>query len=309
MFSAWLRRLRGGFPTPKRPHTGRFRPRIEALEGRDVPSTLTVTSAADSGTGSLRAQITAANPGDAINFAPGLDGQTITLTSGELVLNKSLTIDGPGAGQLAISGGLTWRLRRPVVGTSSRVFEVIGAGTNVALSGLTITDGSAHGDDIGKGGAILNMDGSTLTVSGCAVSNSFAYDGGGIYNFAATLNLVNCTLSGNLASVVNDVSGAGEGGGLYSDAGQVSMTDCTLSGNSCNYQGGAVWLSATTMTVNGCTVSGNTSTIAGAIHIYNSFNTLTVTDSVFSGNTPNGSNVVLTAISGPWTNGGGNAFA
>ena len=91
-----------------RPAAPRFRPALEMLERRDVPSTLTVTNNLDSAAGSLRAEVAAANPGDTINFAPSLNGQTITLSSGELLLNKSLTIDGPGAGQLAISGGLTW---------------------------------------------------------------------------------------------------------------------------------------------------------------------------------------------------------
>jgi hypothetical protein len=319
---SWLHKRRSGRPqsrrTPGRKPTLRFRPQLETLERRDVPSTLTVTNNLDSGAGSLRAEIAAANPGDTINFAPSLDGQTITLTSGQLVLNHSLTIDGPGAGQLAISGGLTWRqlgrVRQPepFVGNSSRVFEVIGAGTNVTLSGLTITDGSGRSVGTLEGGAILNIDGSTLTLSGCTVSNSFAYYGGGIYNYGATLNLVNSTLSGNVASVVNDISGAGEGGGLYSaGSGQISMTDCTLSGNSCNYQGGAVWIAGTTMTIDGYTVTGNTSAYPGAIYDYQVADTLTVTDTVFSGNTPYapGHNAILTAITGPWTNGGGNTFA
>src|SRR3981081_2580491 len=57
----------------------------------------TVTNTADSGPGSLRAAISAAASGDKINFAPTLNGQTITLTSGELLINKNLSIQGPGA--------------------------------------------------------------------------------------------------------------------------------------------------------------------------------------------------------------------
>src|SRR6516225_4543869 len=92
------------------PHS-RFRPNLEALEDRWMPSTLTVTSIADKGVGSLRADIAAAQSGDSIVFAPNLDGQTITLKS-ELLLDKNLTITGPGAGQLTVSGN-----------NSSRVFE------------------------------------------------------------------------------------------------------------------------------------------------------------------------------------------
>ena len=101
------------------------------FERRDLLSTLTVMNNLDSGTGSLRADIAAAHAGDTIVFAPSLDGQTITLTSGELDIDKNLTIQGPGAGQLAVSGG-----------NASRVFEVDGATTNVTLSGLTITQGN-----------------------------------------------------------------------------------------------------------------------------------------------------------------------
>ena len=88
-------------------------PRLECLEDRWVPSTLTVLNNLDSGAGSLRADIAAAHSGDTIVFAPSLDGQTITLTSGELLINKNLTIAGPGAGELTVSGN-----------DASRVFEV-----------------------------------------------------------------------------------------------------------------------------------------------------------------------------------------
>src|SRR5947209_6075234 len=95
------------------------RPRLEALESRWVPSTLTVLNNLDSGTGSLRADIAAAASGDTIVFAPSLAGQTITLAYNELAITKSLTIQGLGAGQLTISGG-----------GHTRVFDVSGAGTN-----------------------------------------------------------------------------------------------------------------------------------------------------------------------------------
>src|SRR6516225_3286050 len=70
-----------------------FRPRIEILEQRTVLSTWTVTSPADSGDGSLRAMIAAAQDGDQIVFDDSLHGQTIRLTSGQLALTKSLDIE------------------------------------------------------------------------------------------------------------------------------------------------------------------------------------------------------------------------
>src|SRR5215831_15249170 len=74
------------------PHRRSFLPRLEMLEDRTVPSTLTVTSPADSGDGSLRAMIAAAQSGDQIVFDASLRGQTITLTSGELAISKSLDV-------------------------------------------------------------------------------------------------------------------------------------------------------------------------------------------------------------------------
>ena len=49
----------------------------------------------------MRQALTVANDGDTINFA--VTG-TITLTSGGLPVNKSLTISGPGKDQLSIDG-------------------------------------------------------------------------------------------------------------------------------------------------------------------------------------------------------------
>ena len=40
-------------------------------------------------------------PGDTITFAPSVT--TVTLTSGELVINKNLTITGPGANRLTVT--------------------------------------------------------------------------------------------------------------------------------------------------------------------------------------------------------------
>ena len=84
------------------------------LEDRTLPSTFTVLNLNDSGPGSLRAEVAAANANlgaDTIAFANGLSG-TIRLTSGELLITDSVAINGPGADQLSVSGN-----------NASRVFE------------------------------------------------------------------------------------------------------------------------------------------------------------------------------------------
>ena len=60
-----------------------------------LATTIIVTNTNDRGPGSLRSAIAAASDGDTIQLDPALKGQTITLTSGELFINKNLTITGP----------------------------------------------------------------------------------------------------------------------------------------------------------------------------------------------------------------------
>src|SRR5438445_10636447 len=103
---------------------------LEALECRALPSTLIVLNNADSGDNSLRAMLALASGGDTITFAPSLAGQTITLTSGELVIDKSLDIEGLGADQLTVSGN-----------DSSRVFDITSGGLTVTLADLAIVHG------------------------------------------------------------------------------------------------------------------------------------------------------------------------
>ncbi len=278
-----------------------FRPRLEALEGRDVPSTLTVTSSLDNGApGTLRAEIAAAKSKDTIVFAPGVDGATITLTSGQLEISKNVTIQGPGAGLLTIDGDL-----------QSRIFQV-DAKVTVTLSGMTISNGYALSDGYNlDGGGILNL--GTLTVSSCVLSANAAYDespfvggeygkGGGIYN-AGTLTVSNSTLIGNQATY---------GGGFY-NAGTATISGCTLTSPSPSmtngttrqaaYYGGGIY-NGGTLTVSSCTFSYNDAIYYGGA-IFNQ-SRLTVSNSVFNFNLANrGSHNIY----GLYTGGGGNTYA
>jgi hypothetical protein len=241
-------------PAPHRRTT--FRPTLEALEGRWLPSSgstvLTVTSILDSVTkkgplpGSLRYEIAQAEQStgtDTIVFNLAKSDQdytghwTIQLTQNLLYINRSLNIQGPGAGQLAISGGPS----------GAEVFEVGGGYVQVSLSGLCIENGgNAVGVPITYGAGIGNY--GTLTVSGCRLTNNYAsFQGGGIYN-AGTLTVSGCALDGNGAVAVD--GGTAYGGGIY-NAGTLTVSNSTLSFNSANY-GGAIW------NVGSLTVSGST---------------------------------------------------
>jgi hypothetical protein len=188
--------------------TPRCRPQLEALESRDVPSTLTVETYLDDGSAhSLRAEIEAAHPGDTIVFSSGVN-QNIRLSLEELVINKNLTIQGNG--HIGIQA------------TGSRVFEVDGATTIFNLSGVVIFDGDgyAQGGNSGGaypydnlGGAILNF--GTTTLSGCNLFSNSAGEGGAIYNFG-TMTLSNSSVYDNYANV---------GGGIY-NAGTLAIDYC-----------------------------------------------------------------------------------
>src|ERR1041384_4407759 len=107
-----------------------------AMPGRAA----TVTTTADSGPGSLRDVIAAAAPGDTIDFA--VTG-TITLTTGELLIGKDLTIAGPGAGNLTVQ-------RSAANGTPE--FRIFHLHSGIAtISGLTVNNGRAD-----AGGGINN---------------------------------------------------------------------------------------------------------------------------------------------------------
>ena len=77
-------------------------------------ATHTVTNLADSGPGSLRQTIATASASDFITFATN---GTITLTSGELLIEKNLNIIGPGTIRTLIvnppTGNKFYRLHKP----------------------------------------------------------------------------------------------------------------------------------------------------------------------------------------------------
>jgi hypothetical protein len=201
-----------------------FRPRLEPLEGRDVPSTLTVTNNHDSGAGSLRDAIGHAHDGDTIVFAAALNGQTIALTSDELAIRKSLDIEGPGADKLAVSGNDTFR-----------VFDIVNQGLTVTIAGLTISHGRGGGGGAGSGGgggAILNAS-STLNVVNDVLSyNQADTRGGGITNQNGVLNATNTVFVGNQA-IGGPKSAYTEGGAIWNSNRNSSamVVGCTFIGN------------------------------------------------------------------------------
>jgi predicted outer membrane repeat protein len=213
-------------------------------------ATCIVTSAADSGDGSLRAMLADASC-DTITFT----GDTTIHLASQLVLAQDVTIDG-GEHSVVISGD-----------NAVQPF-LVNAGVTAALQNLTLENGHTAGD----GGAINNA--GNLTVSGSTFSsNHAAHDGGAIYN-TGSLIVTGSTFTGNSAQY---------GGGII-NTGTLTVTNSTFSGNSAVYGGGGIYSNGGTVTLTNSTFSGNSANYGGGGVIYNWGGTLTVTNSTFSGN-------------------------
>jgi hypothetical protein len=188
-----------------------YGPAVEVLEGRWLPST--VTSLADAGPGSLREAIANTPSGGTVDFQSDLSG-TITLTTGELLIDKDLTIAGPGAGVITVSGN-----------HAPRVFNVP-LHVTVGISGLRIANGMAL-----IGGGITNF--GTLLVTDCTLADNsvsgFSARGGAI-SCSGTKTVINCTFSGNSAIGTDSVSLA-SGGAITNNLGALTITDSTFTGN------------------------------------------------------------------------------
>jgi len=291
--------------------------------GDAAADSLTVTNIGDDGAGSLRQAIDDANATvgpDTITFDSAVTG-TIVLTTGQLRVDSGgLTITGPGAASLKISGN-----------SNDRVFYLYGNGVDqnaVMISGLTIADGSANGD----GGNIYSRD-VDLTLQSVVVSNGYAdgdgggiflggeqllgslqmsdsqllnntayYDGGGLFSDGTEGGLVamavatgegvtieRSVISGN-ESLYGDGSG-GHGGGVFIGRfnGAVQISETTIDSNTAYYDGGGIYLDrpSAPVTIDRSTISNNNADNddGGGIWSGSGYDTLTLTNSTVSGNT------------------------
>ncbi len=206
------------------------------------PISLAVTNNNDSGVGSLRQAVTDAAAGGTIIFAPALSGQTCTLTSGQILLNKNLTIDASAlSGGFIISGN-----------NASRVFEVE-ATRVVNLKALTIRNGYASGPAYpgNTGGGIYNS--GTLSLTECALTANQAIvgsnpGGGGIENDGGMLTITRSTVSGNSSAF---------GGGVENFSGILTLNQCTFANNTASLNGGGIFSSGGSISVNQSTICGN----------------------------------------------------
>jgi len=193
---------------------------------------------------SLREAIAAAGDGDSVLFAlPGGPPWTITLTGalGQLSLTQDITVTGPGATQLAISGANLVRVMTVQVGAA------------VTISGLTLRNGEAKSSADKHGGCLKVLGTANVNASrfencqawnGGASSNTPGGDGGGVYIAAGGVFTGSMLVfSGNVAGVGGGalapptVFAGGFGGGL-ANVGSATLAQSTVSGCTAGAGGG-----------------------------------------------------------------------
>ena len=241
---------------------------VEELADRIVPATVTNLDA--DGPGSLRDAIE--NTTDAtVDFAPGLTG-TITLTNAsgdDIDIDRSLTINGPGADVITVSGN-----------DETRIFDIASksqTAEDVVISGLTLTQGNE------PGGAIRILgENFTLTDSVLTGNTAGASGGGAIYQFEGSLTILRTVFSGN-----SSTSGGGAVGALFTS--NFLVEDSTFTRNTSAMLGGSVYIGAegAPATIRGSTFTENSVTEdgdGGAVYINRAADGL-IENSTFTGNT------------------------
>ena len=210
--------------------------------------------------------------GDVVEFAAGVQGQTIVTS--EQTITVDLTIDASPGG-VTLDGGSA----NPLIGITS--------GATVQLSHASLQHGAAGAT--GSGGAVYN-DG-TLTLDSCTVGhNSAGVSGGGIYN-DGSLTISNSTIADNTAT---------SGGGILSN-GTLVIGNSTIAGNSAASLGGGMYLTGGYELLLSDLIAGNTAgngpdIFADATLFYSLGNNL-VGDGTGSNLTPQSSDQIGTAAS------------
>jgi len=215
----------------------------------------------DSGAGSLRGVLAQACAGGTITFAPHVRG-AINLTSAELLINRSVTINGPGANLLSVQRSAVSEMPK------FRIFNVSPASVVATISGLTISNGNVLGS--GNGGGIYTA--GTLTLSSAVLSGNSATNGGGIWNQFGALTINRSTLSDNS---VSHPTISGSGGGIFNHGGLLNLAHSTISGNKALGPGGnsdsagGIITNVGTVNLSSSTITGNSGDLGGGLRNIN----------------------------------------
>ena len=216
--------------------------------------TITVTSDADAGAGTLREAVTNAENGDVIVFAENI---TSVYFAGVIIIDKNITISGNETNNTIFQDG-TWT----DTANKKRFFEIL-KNAELTLNYLILKDHTSNC----TGGTIIN-DGK-LTLNNCTFSNNKPRDSGGAILTTGILAIDNCTFINNYAPIK---------GGAILNSGQLSIRNSNFKNNSCQ-RGGAIYsyassaLNATnTNYITNCVFESNTAQYGSAIENVSNLN-------------------------------------
>lgn len=251
-------------------------------------ATVTVTNTNPTGTGSLAQAINDVDAGGTINF--DLTGCPCTITPvSALAINKNLTINGPGASLLTVSGGNTHTViyvnPESVTATISGISVKYGGG--VTNGGGIINDGTltlsqaviANNSASVSGAGLFSSSSGTATLTDVIIRDNIAGSGGGgIFNSHA-LTLQNVTITGNTAT-------NSYGGGLNNNGpATAKLTNVTISDNTAKDWGGGISNGDTVVIVNS-TITNNKLTSASTMGGIANFGTVTFQNTIVAHNPP-----------------------
>ncbi len=233
----------------------------------NVSGTYTLANTNDSGVGSLRAAIIDANTVSSAADIIDATGQTgtITVLSNFPQILDHLTINGPGASQLAVDG-------------QSSFYAIQTSGTaNLAINDITIQNCSNAND----GGGIRYNSTGTLTLSGVHLDGNTATganSGGGVF--------INANGSADITQSLftTNSSGTNSGGAIQSvSTGTINISNTTFNGNSTGNGGAISHVASGTVNLDHVTIIGNTGSTS-ADGIYLSSGTITLNYSIVYSN-------------------------
>lgn len=201
---------------------------VDALDANDGLCSLreaAIASNTDSASGAVAGECNAGNGADTILLPSG----TYTLTiagayedmseSGDIDLLADTILSGTGASSTVINAN-----------GIDRVFDIdpTYTGITVTLSGLTMRNGIADGDN---GGALIQHTGS-LTLFQVSVISNTADRGGGLYLEGGSLAVTHASITGNTAT--------SRGGGFYSSGEHFALSDTLVRDNIASSMGGGI---------------------------------------------------------------------
>jgi putative cell wall-binding protein len=250
-------------------------------------ASFTVTNTDDSGAGSLRQAVVDANAAggvDEITFTSDVTG-AITLAS-QIAVTDDLTITGPGADVLTVSGN-----------DASRIFNVSGA--DLSVSGLDLANGAAG---VGQLGGAINVLNGDLTLIDVVVRDSTAgLAGGAICLQSGLLTIASSALFGNEAlsvgggaavvgdaditdSTFTDNEAGSDGGGLFSLAGDVAITGSTFADNVSGNGGGGAYLDGEATVTRSAFTGNHAGLFGGGLYALTNTEPVSVIETTASGN-------------------------